>query len=172
MAQPNAAAAVANLFKTPELKQKIGFTLLALLVYRIGAHVTAPGIDVVALVDFFKNQQQGGLLGLYDLFVGGGLSRATLFALGIVPYISSSIVFQIFGAVIPSIEKKIRSDAPLPTPRSVICSPSHMTKIAPVVRKSVISMRKPNPGFRTAPCSDSVNSAKPYACTIAMPTVR
>jgi preprotein translocase subunit SecY len=110
MAQPNAAAAVANLFKTPELKSKIGFTLLALLVYRIGAHVTAPGIDVVALLDFFRNQQQGGLLGLYDLFVGGGLSRATLFALGIVPYISSSIVFQIFGAVIPSIEKMQRDE--------------------------------------------------------------
>ena len=110
MAQPNAAAAVANLFKTPELKQKILFTLLELLVYRIGAHITAPGIDVVALLDFFRNQQQGGLLGLYDLFVGGGLSRATLFALGIVPYISSSIVFQIFGAVIPTIEKMQREE--------------------------------------------------------------
>jgi preprotein translocase subunit SecY len=110
MAQPNAAAAVANLFKTPELKKKIGFTLLALLVYRVGAHITAPGIDVVALLDFFRNQQQGGLLGLYDLFVGGGLSRATLFALGIVPYISSSIVFQIFGAVIPTIEKMQREE--------------------------------------------------------------
>ena len=110
MAQPNAAAAVANLFKTPELKSKIVFTLVALLVYRIGAHITAPGIDVVALLDFFRSQQQGGLLGLYDLFVGGGLSRATLFALGIVPYISSSIVFQIFGAVIPSIEKMQREE--------------------------------------------------------------
>jgi len=105
MAQSSAAAAVTNLFKTPELKSRIGFTLLALFVYRIGAHITAPGIDVIALLDFFKNQQGGGLLGLYDLFSGGGLSRATLFALGIIPYISASIIFQVVGAVIPSIEK-------------------------------------------------------------------
>ncbi|HJU88009.1 MAG TPA: preprotein translocase subunit SecY [Gemmatimonadaceae bacterium] len=104
MAQTNAAAAVGNLFKVPELRSKIGFTLLALLVYRIGAHITAPGIDVLALRDWFSTQGQG-LLGLYDLFVGGGLSRATLFALGIMPYISASIIFQLAGAVIPSIEK-------------------------------------------------------------------
>ena len=110
MAQSNPAAAVANLFKTPELKSKIGFTLLALVVYRIGAHVTAPGIDVNALLAFFQSQQQGGLLGLYDLFVGGGLSRATLFALGIIPYISASIVFQILGAVIPKVEKLQREE--------------------------------------------------------------
>ncbi len=109
MAQSNPAAAVANLFKTPELKSKIGFTLLALVVYRIGAHITAPGIDVNALLAFFQNQQ-GGLLGLYDMFVGGGLSRATLFALGIIPYISASIVFQILGAVIPKVEKLQREE--------------------------------------------------------------
>src|SRR5687767_7031242 len=105
MAQTNPAAAVGNLFRTPELKQKILFTLVCLLIYRVGSHITAPGIDVVALRDFFAAQGQGGLLGLYDLFVGGGLSRATLFALGIMPYISSSILFQLAGAVIPSVEK-------------------------------------------------------------------
>ncbi|HXY31639.1 MAG TPA: preprotein translocase subunit SecY [Gemmatimonadaceae bacterium] len=110
MAQSNPAAAIENLWRSPELKSKVGFTLLALLVYRIGAHITAPGIDVLALLAFFQNQQNGGLLGLYDLFVGGGLSRATIFALGIVPYISASIVFQIFGAVIPSIEKMQRDE--------------------------------------------------------------
>lgn len=110
MAQSNPAAAVANLFKTPELKSKIGFTLLALIIYRVGAHVTAPGIDVNALLAFFESQQQGGLLGLYDLFVGGGLSRATLFALGIIPYISASIVFQILAAVIPTVEKLQREE--------------------------------------------------------------
>ncbi len=104
MAQSNAASALANYFKTPELKSKIGFTLLCLLLYRVGAHITAPGIDVAALKAFFANQG-GGLLGLYDLFVGGGLSRATVFALGIMPYISASIVMQLGGAVIPSIEK-------------------------------------------------------------------
>ncbi|HWG33769.1 MAG TPA: preprotein translocase subunit SecY, partial [Gemmatimonadaceae bacterium] len=68
-------------------------------------HITAPGIDVVALTDFFANKGGGGLLGLYDLFVGGGLSRATVFALGIMPYISASIFIQIAGAVLPQVEK-------------------------------------------------------------------
>ena len=106
MAQNNAAAAVSSVFKTPELKDKILFTLLCLLVYRIGAHITAPGVDILALTDFFKNQKNsGGLLGLYDLFTGGQLSRATVFALGIMPYISASIFLQIAGAVVPSVEK-------------------------------------------------------------------
>jgi preprotein translocase subunit SecY len=105
MAQSNAAQAVANIFRTPELKEKILFTLLCLLVYRIGAQITAPGVDPVALLDFFQNQGSGGLLGLYDLFTGGQLSRATIFALGIMPYISSSIFVQIAGAVIPQVEK-------------------------------------------------------------------
>ena len=107
MAQPNAAAAVSNIFRTPELKDKILFTLLCLLVYRIGAHITAPGVDVIALQDFFANTGQGGagLLGLYDLFTGGQLSRATVFALGIMPYISASIFMQIAAAVVPTLDK-------------------------------------------------------------------
>src|SRR5918911_446228 len=105
MSQSNAATAVANIYRTPELREKILFTFLCLLVYRIGAHVTVPGVDVVALQDFFANQGRGGLLGLYDLFVGGGLSRATVFALGIMPYISASIFLQIAAAVIPSVDK-------------------------------------------------------------------
>jgi preprotein translocase subunit SecY len=104
MAESNAAQAVANIFKTPELKEKILFTLLCLLVYRIGAQITAPGVDAVALLDFFKTQS-GGLLGLYDLFTGGQLSRATVFALGIMPYISASIFAQIAAAVMPQLEK-------------------------------------------------------------------
>jgi preprotein translocase subunit SecY len=108
MAQNNAAAAVSSVFKTPELKDKIVFTLLCLIIYRVGAHITAPGVDVVALTDFFRNQSQqngGGILGLYDLFTGGQLSRATVFALGIMPYISASIFLQIAGAVVPTVEK-------------------------------------------------------------------
>ncbi len=104
MAQTNPVEAVQGLFKTPELKEKILFTLLCLLIYRIGAHVTVPGVDPLGLVNFFK-QQAGGLLGLYDLFTGGGLSKATVFALGIMPYISSSIFFQIAAAVVPQVEK-------------------------------------------------------------------
>src|SRR5215217_2780764 len=105
MAQANPAAALQNIYKTPELWQKITFTFLCLVIYRVGAHVAAPGVDVVAITDFFRNQQTGGLLGLYDLFVGGGLSRATVFALGIMPYISASIFVQIAGAVVPTVDK-------------------------------------------------------------------
>jgi preprotein translocase subunit SecY len=107
MAQSNAAAtAVRNIWNTTELKEKILFTLLCLLIYRVGAHVTAPGVNPAALLNFFQNQSNGGgLLGLYDLFTGGQLSRATVFALGIMPYISSSIFVQIAGAVLPQVEK-------------------------------------------------------------------
>src|SRR5215210_3117861 len=105
MAQSAPAAAVSNIYNTPELRDKILFTLICLVLYRIGAHITAPGIDVVAMTDFFNNQGKGGLLGLYDLFVGGGLSHATVFALGIMPYISASIFMQIAGVVIPTVEK-------------------------------------------------------------------
>jgi preprotein translocase subunit SecY len=107
MAQANPAAALANIYRTPELWQKIIFTFVCLLIYRVGAHITAPGVDVIALTDFFQNQQGGGagLLNLYDLFVGGGLSRATVFALGIMPYISASIFLQIAAAVVPTVDK-------------------------------------------------------------------
>src|SRR4051812_43628747 len=111
MAQSNAAAAVQNLFRTPELKDKILFTLLCLLVYRIGAAVTAPGINPQAIADFIQSQSQGGgLLGLYNLFTGGQLARATVFALGIMPYISSSIFLQIGQAVIPQVEKMSKDE--------------------------------------------------------------
>ena len=108
MAQANTTAAIANIYRTPELWQKITFTFICLLVYRVGSHVAAPGVDVQAMVDFFKNQSNtpaGGFFGLYDLFVGGNLSRSTIFALGIMPYISASIFSQIAGAVIPTVDK-------------------------------------------------------------------
>ncbi|MBV6521059.1 MAG: Protein translocase subunit SecY [Gemmatimonadaceae bacterium] len=110
MAQPNPAAALANIYKTPELWEKITFTFWCLVLYRVGTHIVAPGVDAVAITDFFANQGAGGLLGLYDLFVGGGLSRATVFALGIMPYISASIFVQIAGAVVPTMEKMQRDE--------------------------------------------------------------
>ena len=93
-----------NLSMDPELQKKIGFTLLALLIYRVGAHIAAPGVNVQALSDFIKNSAAGGFFNLYDT-LGGGLSRATVFALGIMPYISSSIIFQLAGGILPSISK-------------------------------------------------------------------
>ncbi|HTO72538.1 MAG TPA: preprotein translocase subunit SecY [Gemmatimonadales bacterium] len=88
----------------PELQRKLLFTLLALLIYRVGAHVAAPGVVVQALADFIKNSAAAGFFGLYDT-LGGGLSRATVFALGIMPYISASIVFQLAGGIVPSVGK-------------------------------------------------------------------
>jgi preprotein translocase subunit SecY len=99
-----ATQALANIYRTPELWAKITFTLVCLVIYRVGAHITAPGIDVQALTDYFT-RQNNGLLNLYDMFVGGGLSRATVFALGIMPYISASIFVQIAGAVVPTVDK-------------------------------------------------------------------
>ena len=93
-----------NIFKIPDLRKRVLFTLAILVVYRIGGHIPSPGIDAKALGVFFE-QAQGTILGLYDLFVGGSLRRATIFALGIMPYISSSIIFQLLTAVIPYLEK-------------------------------------------------------------------
>jgi len=101
---------IPNLFKVPELKEKLLFTLLCLVVYRIGAHIATPGVNVDALADFLANAGQGTLFSLYDLFAGGGFSRATVFALGIMPYISASIVFQLAGPVFPVIEKMQRDE--------------------------------------------------------------
>jgi preprotein translocase subunit SecY len=95
---------VQSIFKIPELKRKILFTALILIVYRIGGHVPVPGVNAQALLEYFQ-QAQRGLLGLYDLFAGGAFSRATVFALGIMPYISASIIIQLLGAVFPYFQK-------------------------------------------------------------------
>ena len=95
---------IPNLFRAPELKKKILFTLMMMFVYRIGSHITVPGIDVNAL-QAFTGSLDNTFLGVYDMFVGGGLSRATIFALGIMPYISASIMFQLLAAVFPTVEK-------------------------------------------------------------------
>jgi len=93
-----------NIFQVPELKRRILFTLALFIVYRLGEHVPTPGVNAKALAGAFASQA-GGLFGLYDLFVGGAFSRATIFALGIMPYISSSIILQLLGAVVPYFEK-------------------------------------------------------------------
>ncbi len=98
------ASSLQNLFKIPELKRKILFTVFILIIYRIGGHIPVPGINVQALGDFFA-RSRGTLFGMYDMFVGGALQRATIFALGIMPYISASIIFQLLGSVFPYIEK-------------------------------------------------------------------
>ena len=95
---------IQEIFSIPELKRRVLFTLGLLIVYRVGSHITTPGVDASVLAEYFQ-RQQGTILGLYDLFAGGNLHKATIFALGIMPYISASIILQLFQAVIPYFEK-------------------------------------------------------------------
>ncbi|AGX86326.1 preprotein translocase subunit SecY [Candidatus Symbiobacter mobilis] len=90
--------------KYGDLKKRLYFLLMALVVYRIGAHIPVPGIDPVQLQRFFQDQQ-GGILGMFNMFSGGALSRFTIFALGIMPYISASIIMQLMGYVVPAVEQ-------------------------------------------------------------------
>jgi len=94
-----------NIFKIHELRQRILYTVALLVIVRVGSHITLPGIDSFLLTSAMANQTSDNLFGLYDLFVGGAFSNAAIFALGIMPYISASIILQIAGAVIPVIQK-------------------------------------------------------------------
>jgi preprotein translocase subunit SecY len=97
-------SAFASIAKIPELKRRILFTLLILAVYRLGCQVPTPGIDADALMRFFA-AQRGTIFGLFDMFSGGALERLSVFALGIMPYISAAIIIELLKVVIPSIEK-------------------------------------------------------------------
>jgi preprotein translocase subunit SecY len=94
-----------NVLKIQELRQRLLYTAGLLIVVRLGAHITLPGVDASALSQAIRNQASNTLFGLYDLFVGGAFSAAAVFALGIMPYISSSIVIQLLGAVVPYFQK-------------------------------------------------------------------
>ncbi|MCH7772801.1 MAG: preprotein translocase subunit SecY [Bacteroidetes bacterium] len=94
-----------NIFKIHELRQRIFYTLALLFIVRLGAHITLPGVDAALLTESMKNSTGNDLFGLYDLFVGGAFSNAAIFALGIMPYISASIIIQLMGAVVPYFQK-------------------------------------------------------------------
>jgi preprotein translocase subunit SecY len=98
------AAEIAKTGKFGDLRRRLVFLLLALVVYRTGAHIPVPGIDPAQLQQLFKGQQ-GGILSLFNMFSGGALSRFTVFALGIMPYISASIIMQLLTYVLPSFEQ-------------------------------------------------------------------
>lgn len=98
------AASLAKSGKFGDLRRRLVFLLLALVVYRIGAHIPVPGIDPVQLQKLFSGQQ-GGILNLFNMFSGGALSRFTVFALGIMPYISASIIMQLMTYVVPTFEQ-------------------------------------------------------------------
>lgn len=96
---------IRNIFRIEELRQRIIYTLLLLAVFRLGSYVILPGIDSAQLAVDFSNGQGGGILGFINLFVGGAFARGALFALGIMPYISASIIVQLLGAALPAIQK-------------------------------------------------------------------
>lgn len=99
---------ISNIFKIPDLRKKIFFTMFILVIYRIGAHIPIPGINIDALEAFFEQTTQsaaGGLLSYFDMFAGGAFKRVTLFALGVMPYISASIILQILTVVVPTLER-------------------------------------------------------------------
>jgi preprotein translocase subunit SecY len=96
--------AIANVFRIPDLRNRVLFTLAMLAVYRLGGHIPTPGIDANKLEQFFKDNS-GSIFGFFDLFSGGMFRRLTIFALGIMPYITSSIILQLLTVVVPTLEK-------------------------------------------------------------------
>ena len=97
-------ASIQNIFNIPELRRRILFTLGMLAVYRVGCHVPLPGVNSAVLAQFFEGTQ-GTLLGLVSAFTGGALERMTVFALGIMPYISASIIMQLLTVVFEPVER-------------------------------------------------------------------
>ena len=103
MAKPGTAP-MGNMKGLGELWARLRFLLMAIIVYRIGTHIPLPGIDPDCVADLF-NQNQGTILGLFNMFSGGALERMSILALGIMPYISASIIMQLMAAVTPSLEQ-------------------------------------------------------------------
>ncbi len=96
--------AFANMFRVPDLRKRLLFTLGLLAVYRLGGHVPTPGINIQQWQQFLRSAQ-GSIFGFFDLFAGGNIRRLTVFALGIMPYITSSIILQLLTVVVPTLEK-------------------------------------------------------------------
>src|SRR5690348_1054434 len=94
----------ANIFRIPDLRRRVLFTAFILFIYRLGGHIPTPGVNAHALEQFF-NSQAGSSLALVDLFSGGNLRRLTVFALGIMPYITAAIILQLLTVVIPALER-------------------------------------------------------------------
>jgi preprotein translocase subunit SecY len=96
--------AFANIFRVPDLRRRVLFTLAMLAVYRLGGHIPTPGINIQAWETYF-NTASGSIFGFFDMFAGGNIRRLTVFALGIMPYITASIILQLLTVVVPTLEK-------------------------------------------------------------------
>ena len=130
--------------QTNDLRNRILFTLLILAIYRLGTFVPLPGIDPQQLQTLMEGNQKG-LLGMFNVFAGGAISRMAIFALGI-------------SATIP---EKIISDIPFPIPLCVICSPSHIKKTVPATIVVTVEILKNVPGLITKFADDSKPTARP-----------
>src|SRR5215470_20352596 len=97
-------ANITNFHRVPELRRRVIFTLVMLAVYRIGVFVTTPGVDRNAMRQYVA-KQSGGLLGFFNMFSGGALENLSIFALGIMPYISASIILQLLTVVVPTLDR-------------------------------------------------------------------
>ena len=139
-------SAFRNAFKIPDLRKRIIFTALLLIVLQLGSRITIPGIDDKALASFFERlAPQGGLLQLYDLFSGQAFSQMTIFALGIQPYISASIILQLLAVVIPYLEKLAKEG---PTGQKKITQYTRYgTVILAAIQGIGISFALRNPGY-------------------------
>jgi preprotein translocase subunit SecY len=96
--------AIANIFRIPDLRKRVGFTLGLLAVYRLGGHIPIPGINLIRWEEIF-DRNAGGIFGFFNMFAGGNIRRLTIFALGIMPYITASIILQLLTVVVPTLEK-------------------------------------------------------------------
>lgn len=141
-------SAFQNAIKIPDLRKRIVFTLILMLVYRIGSHITLPGIDSQALSEFFNRlapSESGGILRLYDLFAGNAFSNMTIFALGIQPYISASIILQLLAIVIPYLEK-LSKEGPVGQ-KKITQYTRYGTVILAAIQGVGISIALRNPGY-------------------------
>lgn len=138
--------ALVNSFKIPELRKKILFTLMIIAVYRVGTYVPTPGIDGHALSQFFQNISRtpgGTLFGIMSMFSGGALQKATIFALGVMPYISASIIMQLLTVVIPYLEKLAKEGEE--GRRKIIQYTRYMTVVLAIIQTFFISLWLENP---------------------------
>jgi len=139
--------ALANSFKIPDLRKKILFTLLIIAFYRLGSHVPTPGINGAALAQFFENlsQTQGGtLFGIMGMFTGGAIVRLTIFALGIMPAISASIIMQLLTVVIPHFEKLAKEGGEAGR-RQINQYSRYLTVVLGIIQSTFISIWVQNP---------------------------
>src|SRR6202046_2845930 len=131
----------ANIFRIPDLRRRVLFTLGILAAYRLGAHITTPGVHLQALEAFFNNQA-GSSLGLVNLFSGGNLRRLTVFALGIMPYITASIIFQLLTVVYEPLAR-LQKEGELGR-RKITQWTRYLTIVLGVVQSMTIAIALPN----------------------------